>query len=124
MLLHVIDDDPARLHALMRREHIQDQVRALQLVLEVRRVHEDQLVVLHGQIDVLLEHGHFVARVPVEPDFADPEDVGSIEKFGDEREHFARQLRSSASFGLRQSHEKCGSMNFAARAGSYSVSWR
>ena len=45
------------------------------LVLQMRRVDQDQLVGLHGQIDVFLKDGRFVARVLVQADFADAEDV-------------------------------------------------
>jgi hypothetical protein len=60
----------------VREEEVDDEARALELVLQVRRVDEDELVVLHREVDVLLEHLELVARVAVEADFADAEDVG------------------------------------------------
>ena len=51
---------PLRLHAPVVLEHVDDHARALVLVLQVRRVDEDQLVGLHGQVDVFLEDGRLV----------------------------------------------------------------
>ena len=64
-----------RLDAPVVLEHVDDHPRALVLVLQVRRVDEDQLVGLHRQVDVLLEDGRLVGRVLVEADLADAEHV-------------------------------------------------
>ncbi len=88
VLLDVIDDDPLRLDARLRAQRIQDQPRPLPLVLEVRRVDEDQLLMLRGEADVLLEDLHFIARIFIEPDLADPEHVLAVEKAGDHCQHF------------------------------------
>ena len=49
-------------------------------------MHENHLVVLHREGDVLLEHLHLIARVLVEADFADAEYRRGLEKFRDQRE--------------------------------------
>ena len=66
---------------------------------------EDHLVVRHGEVDLLLEDGDFVAGVFVQADLADAEDVGAIEKVGDDCDDFAASATFSASLGLRQSQE-------------------
>ena len=78
VLLDVIDADALRLDAAVVLEHVDDHPRALVLVLQVRRVDEDQLVGLHRQIDVFLKDGGLVAGVLVEADLADAEDVGLV----------------------------------------------
>ena len=50
-------------------------------------MHENQLVVLHREVDVLLEDVEFIARIAVQADFADAEDVGFREELGDHRKH-------------------------------------
>ena len=57
----------------------------------MRRVDENLLVGLHGQLDVLQKHGRLVARVLVEPDLADAQHARPVEKLRDHRDHFARQ---------------------------------
>ena len=86
VLLDVVDDDALGLHDAVGLEAIHDQARALALVLEVRRVHEDHLVVLHREGDVLLEHLHLIARVLVEADLADAEHRRGLQEFRDQRE--------------------------------------
>ena len=80
-----------RIDAAVALEHVDDHARALVLVLQVRRVDEDQLVGLHGQVDVFLEDGGLVARVLVEADLADAEDVGPVEVLGDQGDDLARE---------------------------------
>ena len=87
MLLDVIDDHASGFHALMRAEQIDDEPRTLELVFEVRRMDENQLVVLHREVDVLLKDVEFIARIAVQADFADTEDVGFREELGDHRKH-------------------------------------
>ena len=65
-----------RLDALVALEHVENQPRAFELVLEMRRVDEDELVVPRGEVDVHFQDLHFVARILVQPDFADAEHVG------------------------------------------------
>ena len=79
MFLDVIDADALRLDAAVVLEHVENHPCALLLVLQVRRVDEDQLVGVHRQIDVFLEDGGLVARVLVQADLADAEDVGLVE---------------------------------------------
>ena len=91
MLLDVVDDHASGFHALVRAEQIDDEPRALELVFEVRRMHENQLVVLHREVDVLLEDVEFIARIAVQTDFADAEDVRLREELGDHREHIGSE---------------------------------
>ena len=91
VFLDVIDDDALRLHPAVRGEQIENQPRALEFVLEVGRVDEDQLVVFHREIDVVFEDLELVARVAVEPDFTDAEHVGLGQKFRDHRQHIGRE---------------------------------
>ena len=85
---------------------------------------EDGQVVVERELDVLLEDVEFVAGVLVEPDLADAEHGGRVEKVRDQAITSRAKPGSSASFGLMQSQQKCLMPNFAARFGSYSVSWR
>ena len=54
-------------------------------------MHENQLVVLHREVDVLLEDVEFIARIAVQTDFADAEDVRLREELGDHREHIGSE---------------------------------
>ena len=91
----------------------------------MRRVDENELIVLRGEIDVHFQNFQFVARIFVQPDFADARDVRAFEKFRNDADDFLRaSLTSSDSFGLMQSQQKCGMPNLAARFGSCSVSWQ
>ena len=72
-------------------EHVDDHPRALVLVLQVRRVDEDQLVRLRRQVEVLLKDGRLVGGVLVQPDLADAEHVRLLEELGDQRDDFARE---------------------------------
>src|SRR5690606_16196015 len=89
VFLDVVDDHAAGLDTGVRGEHVEDEVGALELVLEVRRVDENQLAVLHREVDVGLEHSHFIARIPVQPNLTDAENVRSVEKLGNHLEHGA-----------------------------------
>jgi hypothetical protein len=55
-------------------------------------MHEDELIVSSGEIDVLFQHLQLVAGVFVQPDFADAEHIGAIEKLRDQGDHVLRQL--------------------------------
>ena len=57
--------------------------RALVLVLEVRRVDQDELPVFGGQLDLLGEGRDLVARHPVQADLADAEHRRAIEETRD-----------------------------------------
>ena len=93
VLLHVIDNDPRRIHSRVPAQQIDDQPRALPFVLEMRRMHEDQLPMPHRQLDVLLQDAHLVSRVFVQPDLADPEHVRAREKLRDHGQDLARQTQ-------------------------------
>ena len=100
VLLDVVDDDPLRSNPRIRQHGIENQPRAFVLVLEMRRVHEDQLIVPRSEIDVLLQHLQFVARVFVQPDFADAQHIRPIQKLRNERDHILRQFRVLGFLGI------------------------
>ena len=62
-------------------QRLDDDLRALVLVLEVRRVDVDRLLVANGQVDVVLEGRQLVAGDAVEADLADAEHVRPVEEF-------------------------------------------
>jgi len=101
MFLHVVDDHPPGCDAPMRPQDIEDQPRALLLVLEVWGVHEDQLVVLHRQLDVLLQHLELIEGVAIQPDFADPEHVLLVEKIRDHLENIVRERQILRLLGVQ-----------------------
>ena len=84
-------------------EHVEDHAGAFEFVFEVWGVDEDEVVFaggacvaggfgfegVDGELDVLLEDFGFVGGVFVEADFADAEDGGAGEEFGDFGEDFA-----------------------------------
>ena len=81
VLFNVIDDDPSGGDPAVGLQRVNNKPRALELVLQVRRVDEDQLPVPGRQIDVLLKDRQFVAAVLVQPDFADAQNSRPIQKF-------------------------------------------
>lgn len=66
----------------------------------MRGVDEDELVVARGQIDMFFENGDFVARIFVEADFADAEDVGTFEQRGNEMEDVLGERDVFGFFGV------------------------
>lgn len=84
VFLDVVDDDFVAVEVWERSEGIEDEFGAFEFVLKVRGVDEDGEVVIEGDLDVFLEDGEFVAGVFVESDFADAEDGGAVDEFGDE----------------------------------------
>ena len=125
MLLDVVDQTRSRLDAAVVLEHVHDHPRALVLVLQVRRVDQDQLVGLHGQVDVLLEDGRLVARVLVQADLADAQHVGLVEELGDHGDHLARQRDVLGLLGVdAQPGVVLDAEELRRRFGSTSVRWR
>ena len=92
VFLHVIDDAAFRLDAFVALEHIDDQPGSLELVLKVRCVDENHLVLSRREVHVHFQHLHFIARIFVQPDFANPEHVGFVEEFGDQRDDVRGQF--------------------------------
>ena len=91
VLLRVVDHDALRLDARVGDERVDDDLRALPLVLEMRGVDVDELLVVHREIDVVLEPGELVARHAVQADLADAEHGRPLEVGGDELQDLARQ---------------------------------
>ena len=60
VFLDVVNDDPLRPDAPVALQHVENQPRAFQFVLQVRRVDQNQLVVPRRQIHVHFEHFQFV----------------------------------------------------------------
>ena len=71
------------------RNRIHDQTRPFQFVLEMRCVHEDQLVVFFGQSDLFFENDELILRVLVQPDFTDPENIVLLEELRNQRHDLA-----------------------------------
>ena len=84
MLLHVVDQHALGPDTGVVLDDVEDEAGALELVLEVRRVHEDELAGARGEVHVHLEHGDLVPRVLVQADLADPEHVRAVEELGDD----------------------------------------
>ena len=66
VLFAMIDQHALGLDSLVVLQHVDDDARSLVLVLQVRRVDQDELIVLRGQIDLLFEDRDLVARVLVQ----------------------------------------------------------
>jgi len=87
MLLDVIDQHPAGGDGRVG-QGVQNQPRALALVLQMRGVHQDQLIEPAGEVDLLFKDGQFVAAVFVQADLADSEHVRLVEERGDQLHDF------------------------------------
>ena len=92
VLFGVIDHHALRLDLAVAAQDVDGDVRPLVLVLEVRRVDEDQLVVGDRQLHLLGVGGDLVARDAIEADLADAEHGRPIEELRDAREHVAGEL--------------------------------
>ena len=88
MFLHVIDDDPLGPDARVAFEHVHDQARTLELVLEVRCVDQDHLVGSRRQVHLRLQHFQFVLRVLVQTDLANAQHIGPVDKFWNQAHDF------------------------------------
>ena len=83
VLLDVVDADPFRRDPAVAPEHVEDHPRPLVLVGQVRRMHQDQLAMFRGQVDVFEEDCRLILGVLVQPDLTDTEDAGVVEELGD-----------------------------------------
>ncbi len=100
VFFHVIHQDAVGLQPRVTDQHIQDHSRAQILVVQVRRVDQDQLVVLGGQVQVFQKYDGFILGILVQPDLADAQNVGPIQELGDHRDHLARQFHIFSFFGI------------------------
>jgi len=80
-------------------------------------VNKDELILTRGEVDVHFQHSHFIARIFVQTDFSDSEDICAAKKFRDDSNDVFGELTSSDSFGLMQSQEKCGQTKFRGTFG-------
>ena len=71
VLLDVVDENPAAIQGGVVPDRVDDEPRALELVLQVRRVDQDELVPVRGEVKVRFEDLQLVAAVLVQADFAD-----------------------------------------------------
>ena len=83
VLLDMVNEHALGGQAGVLGDHIQDHARAFVFVLEVRGVYEDQLAAGGGQVEMLLEDRGLVGRIFVKADFADAQDVRTVEDLGD-----------------------------------------
>ena len=67
VLLGVVDHHAVRLDPLVGGQRLHDHLGALPLVLEVGRVDVDELLVLHREVDVVLEAGELVLVTRLRP---------------------------------------------------------
>src|SRR4051812_5360964 len=74
VFLGMIDHHALRVDLAVAPEHVDRDSRALVLVLEMRRVNQDQLPVLDRELDLVGIGRDLVSRDAVQPDFADAED--------------------------------------------------
>lgn len=72
----MIDDDAVRTDPAVIFQRIKDQPGSLEFVFKVRRMNEDELIVIRGQLDMFFQDEQFIPAVFVEPDFPDAEDRG------------------------------------------------
>ncbi len=101
VLLGVIDSTRSGSSSRIAPQHVDRDPRALVLVLEVRRVDQDQLAVRGGQLDLLGVGRDLVAGDAVQADLADAEDRRAIEERRACRCSTSRDSsRSSDSFGF------------------------
>ena len=100
VLLHVVNQHTAGLDAGVVRDHVEEEAGALELVLEVRRVHEDELAGARGEVHVHLEHAQLVARILVQPDLADPEHAGPVEELRDDPDDILGELHILGFLGV------------------------
>jgi hypothetical protein len=91
VFLDVVEADPLGVHVAARRQGVEHQAGAFELIAEVGRVEPQQLAARHRQLDLLFEDGQLVAGAAVQADLADPEHGRAVEKFGDEGDHLAGQ---------------------------------
>jgi len=117
VFLDVIYDDTMRLDAFVAFDDINYQARAFEFVFEVRGVNEDELVVFGGEVDVFLENFDFVATVFVKADFADAENVGAVEKFGNDGEYVVGELEIFRFLGVDAEPGKVGQAEFGGAFG-------
>ena len=116
VLLHVVDNDPFGADPGVGLEHIQNQAGALEFVLQMGGVHQNELVVLGGEVDVRLENLELVPCVFVQPNFTDAQHIGALEKLGDDPEHVPRKshvfgfLRIDAEPGEMRERELRGAL--------------
>ena len=61
VFLDVINQTTFRLDARVGAQHIEDEARAFEFIFEMRRVDEDELVVLRSEVNVHFQHLKFIA---------------------------------------------------------------
>lgn len=81
-------------------QHFQGPLGTADLVLQVRRVDQDELIVLHGQLDLSLEDLLFILGRLVKADLADAQHVGLLEELRHVLEHFVAEWRILGFLGI------------------------
>ena len=100
VLFDVIDQHAMMIKPLIAAQHIQNHPRSLVLVFQMRSMDQNLLTVGRGQVEVLQENRCFVFCVFVEPNLADAEHAGQIEKLRDHLDHLTRQLNILRFLGI------------------------
>ncbi len=123
MLFNVVNDDAATIYVGVV-ESVDNKARAFKFVLKMGGMNENGrlnfFAISKCSSKIMSSFFVFLLR-PISPM---PSTFGLSMKSGMSAITSRAKTGSSASFGLMQSQQKCLMPNFAARAGSYSVSWR
>src|SRR5690349_13570133 len=83
------------------------------LILQVRRVDEDELVMLHGQVDVALEYSHLVDGVLIEPNLTNAEHRWPIQEFRNEIQNLLPQHHVLRFLGINAKPAEMGQPVFS-----------
>ena len=100
VLLNMVNQNARGIYFSMRGNCVQDKSRALEFVLQVRRVDEHKRIVSRGNFQMLLEHGQLRFAVAVQTNLANAKHIGSRQKIRNHAHHFARKAVVLGLFGI------------------------
>ena len=96
----MIDDDTFGPDTLVSLDGVQDQASPFEFVLEVGRMHQNQLLVPRCKIYVHFQDFQFIAGIFVQANLADAQDIPSLQELGNDRNDFFRELYIFGFFGI------------------------
>ena len=85
----MINADTVLLNPLVILEHVQNHHGPFVLVPQVRCMHKNQFIGLHGQIDMFLKHRGLVGSVLVQANLPNAQNIGPFQKFWDQFDHIS-----------------------------------